>query len=150
MLHLGNVMSLLAAMLFGGVRGGLAAGLGSMIYDMLDPRYVSWCWLTFIMKFVMGYVAGKLCEKTKKNSPLFTGLAAFAGSACYVLLYMAKTYLTNRFLYGHPHDTVWATTLTKGGASFLNGVIAAVCATLLKIALTPALRGAGLLGSEEK
>ncbi len=150
MLHLGNVMSLLAAMLFGGVRGGLAAGLGSMIYDMLDPRYLPTCWLTFIMKFLMGYVAGKMCEKLKTRNPLTTGLAAFTGSVVYVLLYMAKTYITNRFVYGYEKETVWITTLTKGGASFLNGVIAAVCSALLYTALTPALRGAGLLDGKKQ
>ena len=149
MLHLGNVMSLLAAMLFGGVRGGLAAGLGSMIFDMLDPRYLPTCWLTFIMKFLMGFVAGRMCEKVKSRNTLSVGLAAFTGSAVYVLLYMAKTYITNRYVYGYEPETVWMTTYTKGGASFLNGVIAAVCSALLYTALAPALRGAGLLGDRK-
>ena len=77
MLHLGNVMSLLAALLFGGIRGGLAAGFGSMIYDMLDPRYLPTCWVTFIMKFMMGWVAGQLAEKnTKEDNPRYAFAAA--------------------------------------------------------------------------
>ena len=148
MLHLGNVMSLLAAMLFGGVRGGLAAGLGSMIYDMMDPRYISTCWLTFLMKFAMGYVAGKLCEKLKKKTPLTCGLAAFAGSLVYVLLYMAKTYIFNLYIYGYEKDVVLMTTFTKGGASLVNGIIAAVGASLLYAAVSPALANAGLIEKE--
>ena len=150
MLHLGNVMCLLASMLFGGLRGGLASGLGSMIYDMMDPRYLPESWLTFLMKFLMGFVAGKLCERLKERKPLYLGLSAFAGSLTYVLLYMAKTYVKNRFVLGYEREVVLMTTFTKGGASLVNGIIAAVCASLLCAALEPALRGAGLIGKREK
>lgn len=149
MLHLGNVMSLLSAMLFGGVPGGLAAGLGSMIYDMLDPRYLPYCWLTFIMKFCMGFVAGKLCEKADRKKPALVGAAAFMGSVVYVLMYMAKTYITNR-IAGYEKETVIATTLYKGGASFLNGVIAALCAALLYTAVRPALEKARVIDKKEE
>ena len=77
MIHLGNVMCLLASLLFGGIRGGLAAGFGSMIYDMLDPRYLPTCWVTFIMKFLMGWVAGKLAEKNvNETNPRYALSAA--------------------------------------------------------------------------
>ena len=117
MLHLGNVMSLLAALLFGGIRGGLAAGFGSMIYDMLDPRYLPTCWVTFIMKFMMGWVAGKLAEKnTKEDNPRYAFSAA-CGSLIYVVLYVIKTYIQNRLILGYEAETVYATMLTKGPQS---------------------------------
>ena len=43
-----NIFILLSGLLFGGVRGGLAAGIGSMIYDLLDPAYISESPVTFI------------------------------------------------------------------------------------------------------
>ncbi len=58
MIHFGNVFCLLAGMLLGGVRGGLAAGIGSMLYDVMDPAYISECWLTFINKFMMAFLCG--------------------------------------------------------------------------------------------
>ena len=142
MLHLGNVMCLLASLLFGSVRGGLAAGLGSMIYDMLDPRYLPTCWLTFLMKFAMGWVCGKLCGGSKH--PVRRTLAAAAGSATYVLLYVAKTFVTNRYVNGYELETVMATVATKGAASAFNGVVAVVGAVLLCTAICPALERAGL------
>lgn len=58
MIHFGNVFCLLSGMLLGGVRGGLAAGIGSMFYDILDPAYISECWITFINKFMMAFLCG--------------------------------------------------------------------------------------------
>ena len=65
MIHLGNVMCLLSALLFGKLRGGLAAGIGSMIFDMFDPVYISESWITFIMKFAMAYICGAVAHSGK-------------------------------------------------------------------------------------
>ena len=55
--HLGNIMCALSGILLGPWLGGAAAGLGSAIYDMFDPVYISECWLTFLMKGRMGCAA---------------------------------------------------------------------------------------------
>lgn len=145
MIHLGNVMSLLAALLFGGIRGGLAAGFGSMIYDMLDPRYLPTCWLTFIMKFMMGWVAGKLAEKNAKEGNPRYALSAACGSLTYVILYVLKTYVQNRLILGYEAQTVYATMLTKGVTSLVNGIIAVVFAVILNAAIRPTLKEAGIV-----
>ena len=36
-LHLGNVMCLLSGLVLGPVQGGLAAGVGSAVYDLTTP-----------------------------------------------------------------------------------------------------------------
>ena len=58
--HMGNVMCLLGGLLFGGVPGGLAAGIGSGLFDLLDPAWAPEFWVTAINKFVMGFAAGVL------------------------------------------------------------------------------------------
>lgn len=145
MIHLGNVMSLLSALLFGGFRGGLAAGFGSMIYDMLDPRYLPTCWLTFIMKFMMGWVAGKLTEKTAASGKPQYALSAACGSVTYVVLYVLKTFVQNRLVLGYELETVLATMLTKGVTSLANGIIAVVFAVLLNRGIRPTLMEAGIV-----
>ena len=40
-IKLGNAFCLLAGMLFGGIRGGLAAGIGSALFDLTNPAFVS-------------------------------------------------------------------------------------------------------------
>ena len=54
--HLGNIFCALSGILLGPWVGGLAAGMGSAIYDMFDPMYISECWITFIMKGAYGVV----------------------------------------------------------------------------------------------
>ena len=145
MLHLGNVMGILAGLLLGGVNGGLAAGLGSAIYDMLDPRYLPTCWLTFLMKFAMGWVAGKLAEKNTEQVMWKNAAAGACGSLTYVILYVLKTFIQNRLIYGYEMEAVMATVVTKGITSLVNGIIAVVAATLLNQAVRPALKKAGIL-----
>ena len=145
MLHLGNVMGILAGLLLGGVSGGLASGLGSAIYDMLDPRYLPTCWLTFLMKFAMGWVAGKLAEKNTEQNMWKNVLAGACGSLTYVVLYVLKTFIQNRLIYGYEMEAVMATVITKGVTSLVNGIIAVVAATILNRAVRPALIKAGIL-----
>ena len=102
MIHFGNIMSLLAALLFGPVTGGLSAGLGSAIYDLTDPVYAPEAWITFLMKFAMAWAAGMIAhsgkahgEKKGKNI-----LAAVCGAGTYVFLYGCKTVVMQRFVMG--------------------------------------------------
>ena len=39
--HLGNIMCAIAGLLLGPWLGGASAGIGSMIYDMMNPLYIS-------------------------------------------------------------------------------------------------------------
>ena len=64
--HLGNILCALSGILLGPWLGGMAAGMGSAIYDMLDPYYISECWLTFLMKGAYGLVAGLIAHCGKK------------------------------------------------------------------------------------
>ena len=56
--HLGNIMCALSGILLGPWLGGLAAGLGSFLYDMTNPLYVSEAWITFLTKGIDGLFPG--------------------------------------------------------------------------------------------
>ena len=60
--HLGNIMCALSGILLGPWLGGLAAGLGSAIFDMLNPLYISEAWITFLFKFAYGLAAGLVVD----------------------------------------------------------------------------------------
>ena len=49
-LHMGNVMCLLSGLLLGPLWGGLAAGIGSMFFDLLNPAYIASAPFTFAFK----------------------------------------------------------------------------------------------------
>ena len=64
--HLGNVFCVLAALLLGGVTGGIAGSIGMGIGDVLDPRYILVAPKTIILKFAIGFITGSLAHKVFK------------------------------------------------------------------------------------
>lgn len=136
-LHLGNVVCLLGGLLFGPLVGGLAAGLGSMIFDLTNPIYVKEFWITFINKFAMGFIAGLLNHVLLKKLPdkLRPWLAAAAGALAYVVLYLGKSLIIEHYVNGLAWFVVRPLIITKAGVSVLNGALAAVGSVLLFFAL---------------
>jgi len=63
--HLGNIFCALSGLLLGPWLGGLAAGLGSFLYDIMT-NYISECWITFLTKGAYGLVAGLVAWKAGK------------------------------------------------------------------------------------
>ena len=81
----------------------------------------------------MGFVCGKIANIRKNDQHRFKWnlLGGILGSFTYVVLYVAKTFITNYFLLQAPLGTVIVTCLDKGIVSFVNGLIAVICALLL-------------------
>ena len=146
-IHFGNIMCLLAGLLFGPGVGGLSAGIGSMLYDFTNPLYVREFWITFINKFAMGFAAGALQHVLLKKlgEKLRLPLAAAGGALLYVALYLFKNMLEQRFVLGVPWDGVWPMLAVKGAASLTNGLLAVVGSVLLYTALKLPLQAAGVL-----
>ncbi len=136
-IHLGNSMCLLAGLLFGGLNGGLSSGIGAALFDVLDPTYIISAPITFISKFAMGYVCGKLAENAKikhKNSVLTVSLSAVFGQLAYIIFYLLKTYLSLMIL-GNAHETALTATATNLVTSSVNAVMAVLVSVPLYYAL---------------
>ena len=146
--HFANTMCLLSGLLMGPVGGGLAAGFGSALYDALWGGYdIIQCLITFVSKFIMAWLCAKIAfsgGREAKNHG-WNVAACIIGALSYVALYMLKTFVYQRFIYGFPADAVWATMLSKLPASVLNAVAAMIAAPILYAALRPALEKAGQL-----
>ena len=65
-LHIGNAFCVLAALLLGGVYGGLAGAIGMTIADILDPIYIVGAPKTFILKFCIGLIVGLVAHRIAK------------------------------------------------------------------------------------
>ncbi len=149
MISLGNSMCVLAGLLFGPVRGGLAAGLGSMIYDFMDPVFLPGFWWTFIAKFAMSFVAGIIYKRLKEHKAVATAVSAVCGAFSYMVLYLGKSFVRDYFIRGYELETVIITVGTKAVSSAFNAVVAVIISVTLASLLRPALRRAKILGSEE-
>ena len=146
--HFANAMCLLSGMLLGPVFGGVAAGLGSALYDALFGGYdLANCLITFVSKFAMAWVCVMIVRPKKEGKGLHGRviLGSVVGALSYVVLYMLKTFVYQRFVYGYPMDTTWATMLSKLPASLINAVAAFIAALILYAAVRPALKNAGRL-----
>lgn len=142
--HLGNILCALSGILLGPWMGGLAAGLGSAVYDMFNPLYISECWLTFIMKFAYGLAAGLVMAGTNKSRLSYYWRSLFAttaGAVAYAALYLAKTYFySGLLLKGLEPATALATVVLKLPATGFNIVVALLAAPVLATAICTALK----------
>lgn len=141
--HLGNAAGLLAGLLLGGPAGGLAAGLGSALNDLVSGYGLDECLVTFVSKFLMALLCAVIARHSVSRGRIT--LACGAGALSYIVLYMCKTFIYRRFIYGLPLEAVGLVMLEKLPASVINGVFATVAAPLLYAALHPALEKAGFL-----
>lgn len=145
--QLGNAVCLLAGLLLGPVPGGLAAGIGCLLFDLTHGYDLIQCAITFVSKFAMAYVAGKIAFGAGKNAADHKRnvVACVVGAWTYVALYMLKTFIYQRFVYGFPADAVWVTMGAKFPASAINAVAAMIVAPILYTAIAAALKSSGLL-----
>lgn len=123
-LKIANTFCLLAGILFGGLRGGLAAGIGSMLFDLLNPLYITSAPTTLINFFLMAFICGIIVNQ--KGKP-FTTPRIIAGSAVgafsYVVLYICKSVISKTL------DTTGFTSLIfsqTGAEAFQAAVVACV------------------------
>ncbi|MBQ5960445.1 MAG: ECF transporter S component [Firmicutes bacterium] len=154
--HLGNAFCVLAALLLGGVKGGLAGAIGMTIAD-LTSGYVSSSPQTFIMKFMIGFIVGlvahkvgHLSERTAAGDKLkWSAFGAAAGMAFNVIVDPVMSYLRKRYLLGM--DEKLANIVVKWSAltTLVNAVLAVIVAVVLYNSLAPVLKKAGLLRSAE-
>lgn len=150
--HLGNVFCVLAALLLGGFWGGMAGAVGMTIAD-LTTAYVTSAPKTFLLKLCIGLIVGVVAHKcfrlTKESSKpkilTATIVSSAAGMAFNVVADPLVGYFYKTFLLGVPQEAakIWA----KMGAvtTLVNAVVAVVTASVLYLALRPALEKANLM-----
>ena len=141
--HLGNIMCALSGVLLGPWLGGLAAALGSAIYDMMNPLYISEAWITFLMKGAYGLMTGLIVRGTNRHS--FTSIRVIIGTAAgaltYAGLYLAKSYFyTGLFLNGLTPEASFISVLGKLPATVFNAAVALIFTPILSAAIQHALK----------
>lgn len=151
--HLGNVFCVLAALFIGGFWGGLSGAVGMTIAD-LTTAYVTSAPKTFFLKLFIGLLAGLVAhkvfqisrEKTRKL-PLAaaTAISCAAGMGFNIVADPLVGYFYKMYVLGVPQEaaSIWV----KIGAvtTSVNAVVAVFVATVLYMALRPALKRANLL-----
>lgn len=139
--HLGNIMCALSGILLGPGLGGLAAGLGSAMYDMFNPAYIDEAWLTFLMKGCYGLAAGLVVRSSRKGPSYgIFSVSALAGALVYAVLYLLKSYYKAIWIQGVAANAAWIVVVDKLPATIFNGAIAVIFAPVLALAIGKALK----------
>ena len=150
--HFGNVFCVLAALLVGGVLGGLSGAVGMTIAD-LTSGYVTSAPKTFFLKLCIGLIVGLVAHKIFKLSENHTKKYIFGATVCASAAGMVFNifadpivgYFYKTYILGVPQDISAALAKIASVTTSVNAVVAIVCATLFYVALRPALKKSGLM-----
>ena len=152
-LHIGNAFCVLCALLIGGVYGGAAGAIGMTIADLTDPAYISSAPKTFVLKFIIGLVAGFIAHNVagisdKKNSTKYTVkwslIASIAALGLNVILDPVVGYLYKRFILGIDADAAKIIATWAAGSTAINSAIGTVLVVIVYNLIRPALIKSGL------
>lgn len=139
MIKLANAFCLLAGLLFGGWRGGMAAGLGSMFFDFMTPEYIPEAWLTFIRFFLMAAICGAIAYgggAQGRNGTRNT-VAVITASVVSSVFYIGKNILELMFA-----GSAFVPALIGQSAKIVSSLVNLVVAVVIALALAPVLRKA--------
>lgn len=145
--HLGNIMCALSGILLGPWWGGLAAGLGSALYDCTNVLYITEAPITFVTKGLYGVIAGAVFVAVFHRKATYPAMAVstVCAAVSYIIIYLAKTFFYNSMLLeGMSASAAWVATVLKVPSSLFNGGVAIVLAPLLAFVVLRALRMARL------
>lgn len=149
--HFGNVFCVLAALLLGGYWGGLAGAVGMTIGD-LTTTYVTSAPKTFLLKLCIGLIVGLVAHKIfklgKSHSPKYvtgvTILASACGMGFNIVADPLVGYFYKTYLFGVPQDITTILVKISALTTTVNAVVAVIAASIIYLALRPALKKAGL------
>lgn len=138
--HLGNIFCALSGLLLGPWLGGLAAGLGSFLFDIMS-NYIAECWITFLTKGAYGLVAGLVAWKAGKMAWGYqkATVATTAAAITYAVLYLCKSFLQGILVKGLTTDAALLAVAGKIPATIFNAAVAVIFAPLLGIAIRKGL-----------
>lgn len=146
-LHLGNVMCILSGLVLGGFLGGCSAGIGSFLFDLTNPAYISDAPFTLVFKFIMAFTAGKIAHANGKEGldVRRNAVAATAGQIAYLVLYLTKKWFYDYLLVdGLDVSAAMVKFIPKATSSAINGVIAVIAAVPLAFVIRAAMKKANV------
>jgi uncharacterized membrane protein len=127
LIHAGNTMLFLAAIVFGKRKGAIAGAFGMGLFDVLSG-WIAWAPFTFIVRGIMGYIIGQIAWSNGKNgnSIVLNIIAIVVGG----IWMMTGYYFTEVILYGN-----WIAPFTSVPGNITQVVIGALIGLPLVIAL---------------
>lgn len=138
MVGFANVFCVLSGLILGPGYGGLAAGLGSFLFDITGGWFSS-AGVTLITKGLMAVICGAIAWSGKEQKISRLIVAAVTGSLSYCVMYLGYSFF-ELLISGSAPDAAAIAMMTKAGATLFNAVVADVIAVPLFLAIRSALQ----------
>lgn len=132
MIHLGSAACFLAALLLGGLPGGIAGGIGMSAFDLLNGYVLTSPW-TLVIKFLTGFVVGKIAwsHGRRGNDQKINFIACLVGGAVslvgYAICDFVNTIIQNS-AGGIGRNSIIAALVTVG-----SGIVGSVFTTVIAV-----------------
>jgi uncharacterized membrane protein len=98
LVHLGNTMLFISAIVFGKKKGAIAGAFGMSLFDLLS-EWAIWTPFTFVVRGVMGYIIGKIAwSNGRKGNNTIINIVGIAISGVWMIF---GYYITEVILYGN-------------------------------------------------
>ena len=151
-LHVGNAFCVLAALLLGGTYGGVAGALGMTIADLMDPAYVTSAPKTFILKFLIGLIAGFIAHRVAKITDdhdagyifRWSLIASAVSLGFNVIADPVFGYFYKNYVLGVESSAAKIMSTLAAGVTFINAVAGTVVVVAVYSAIRPILKRTGL------
>ncbi len=157
-LHIGNAFCVLAALLLGGLHGGVAGALGMTIADLLDPTYITSAPKTFILKLCMGLIAGLIAHQiahiNQSRNPkyiFFWSLIASIGAFGFnVIMDPIVGYFYKNYVLGIESSAAKIMQTWAAGVTLINAIVGTIVVIAVYTAVRPALEKTVLFTLRER
>lgn len=148
-IHFGNTFCILAALMLGGVRGGLAGAIGMSLADLLSG-YATSAPKTFLMKLLIGMIAGFFAHRmghvkehleNRKYVLKWSLIASIMAMVFNVIVDPIMSYLYKNYILGVSSDAAKILASWSAISTFINAITTIVFATMLFVSLSKKLKG---------
>lgn len=97
MIHLGNLVVIISALIFGGSVGGISGSIGMGIYDIINGYDLFSIIRTILLKLIMGLIVGHIYQIKLKNSSKKSWILYITGGFITLLglIFMIMAIITN-------------------------------------------------------
>lgn len=148
-IHFGNTFCVLAALLIGGVEGGVAGAVGMGLADIMDPIYIVSAPKTILLKFMIGVIVGLIAHKIahlkkhsddQKYSMKWAFIASCGGMVFNVFSDPIVGFLYKNYILGVPYEAAKIFAAWASVSTLINAVTSVIIATLLYTVLIKHLK----------
>lgn len=140
--HLGDSMVFLAAVLLGRKKGFLSAAIGMCMFDLFSP-YVIWAPFTFVIKGVMAYIAGTVAyRKNYDGNNMWNNIIAFVLGGIWMI---AAYYLAGVIIMHFVTKIAFGQAFILSAAEIPGNISQVVAGIVLAIPLGKAVKKANVI-----